>query len=205
MKIIINNQEHSQDYSGSTLGEITDQILKNKVFHGTFISKLVLDGREIQPDSEETRQLPVDSVKTLELDISNLQDLVIRNLTNAESYLVKLIPGIQKASELFRMGSEQEANHFFINIVDGIDWFSQVVDSVIHALKQDPETMVYKEKSVMDRKTQLLELTTQMLEANKNKDWVLLGDLLEYEALPFYQDWQSILPEMKKQLKNSTN
>ena len=37
----------------------------------------------------------------------------------------------------------------------------------------------------------------QMLEANKNQDWVLLADLLEYEMIPFYKVWQEVLSEVK--------
>jgi hypothetical protein len=33
----------------------------------------------------------------------------------------------------------------------------------------------------------------QMLEANQNQDWVLLADLLEYEMIPYYEDWRETL------------
>ena len=33
------------------------------------------------------------------------------------------------------MGNEQEAKQFFINIIDGIDWFSHVLDVINNADK----------------------------------------------------------------------
>jgi len=35
-----------------------------------------------------------------------------------------------------------------------------------------------------------------MVEANQNQDWVLLADLLEYEILPYYTDWEEQLPKI---------
>ena len=35
-----------------------------------------------------------------------------------------------------------------------------------------------------------------MVEANQNRDWVLLADLIEYELTPFYEEWQTLLPHL---------
>ena len=52
-------------------------------------------------------------------------------------------------------------------------------------------------ESLEVRQTKLTDLMSQMLEANKNQDWVLLADLLEYEMLPFYKDWEKILSKLQ--------
>jgi hypothetical protein len=45
----------------------------------------------------------------------------------------------------------------------------------------------------------LVDFTQQMVDANKNQDWVLLADLLEYEILPYYQEWSDLLPQLRSQ------
>ncbi|SVD00792.1 uncharacterized protein METZ01_LOCUS353646, partial [marine metagenome] len=100
--------------------------------------------------------------------------------------------------ELFRMGNEQEANKFFINIIDGIDWLSQVLDMILAAKAISPDA-VFDGKSIQDRRTSLVDFTQQMVDANKNQDWVLLADLLEYEILPYYQEWSNLLPRFRSQ------
>ena len=42
-------------------------------------------------------------------------------------------------------------------------------------------------------------------EANKNKDWVLVADLLEYEILPFYGEWSELIPEFRKMMEDLVN
>ena len=86
------------------------------------------------------------------------------------------------------MSSNTKNSFFFnfipllINIIDGMDWFSQVLD-MIFAAKEISSDTVINGKSVQDRRARLIDFTQQMVDANKNKDWVLLADLLEYEIL----------------------
>ena len=153
---------------------------------------------ESSPDASATRKTPLSEIETLEIEISTLSDIINKNIENADAYLIRLIPGIEKSVELFRMGNEQEANKFFINIIDGIDWLSQVLDMILAAKAISPDT-VFDGKSIQDRRTSLVDFTQQMVDANKNQDWVLLADLLEYEILPYYQEWSKLLPRFRSQ------
>ena len=122
-----------------------------------------------------------------------LKDLVATNFSNAQGYLEKLIPGFDQAADLFRMGNEQEANKYYIQILDGMDWFSEVTNIVMSSKGEGSEP----EDTFRLRQAKLTELMGQMLEANKNQDWVLLADILEYEMTPFYKEWQTILTKLK--------
>jgi hypothetical protein len=120
----------------------------------------------------------------------------VKNVTNAQNYLQRLLPGIEKASELFRNENEIEANKFFVQIIDGIDWFSQVLQVVVAAQGFSMDELSIDGKTMKERHDRLTALTLQMVEANKNRDWVLLADLLEYEILPYYEEWESLLPAL---------
>ena len=132
------------------------------------------------------------SIDLLALELADLKDLVANNLDNAKEYLEKLIPGFQKAADLFRMGNEQEAHKFYLQILDGIDWFSQVAQTIVNSRENELEGQDLK-----DRQGKLTDFMTQMLEANENQDWVLLADLLEYEMIPLYEDWREALSRIK--------
>ena len=183
---------------GETLGDLVLHIEKEGVVQGNVVRSIQIDGKESSPDSPVVRKTPLSEIETLEIEISTLSDIVDKNIENADAYLIRLIPGIEKSVELFRMGNEQEANKFFINIIDGIDWLSQVLDMILTAKAISPDT-VFDGKSIQDRRTSLVDFTQQMVDANKNQDWVLLADLLEYEILPYYQEWSNLLPRFRSQ------
>ena len=55
---------------------------------------------------------------------------------------------------------------------------------------------LFEQQSLEERQKKLTDLMAQMLESNKNQDWVLMADLLEYEMIPFYTDWQEVLSKI---------
>ena len=191
MKISINGAE-TQDpsFQGETLEEVMNAIVKSR--QNSYIRRIWLDGQEVSSDSQDTLKTLTTSVELLELELAELQDLLANNLTNAKDYLVKLIPGFQKAADLFRMGNEQEANQYYLQVLDGIEWFSQVVIIIVSTQKNK-----YEEKSLEERQKKLTDLMSQMLEANQNQDWVLMADLMEYEMIPFYKDWKEVLSRIE--------
>ena len=191
MKISINGAE-TQDpsFQGETMEEVMNAIVKSR--QNSYIRRVWLDGQEVSSDSQDILKTSPTSVGLLELELAELQDLLANNLTNAKDYLVRLIPGFQKAADLFRMGNEQEANQYYLQVLDGIEWFSQVVIIIVSTQENKSE-----EKSLAERQKKLTDLMSQMLEANQNQDWVLMADLMEYEMIPFYKDWEAVLSRIE--------
>jgi hypothetical protein len=191
MKISINGAETQEaTFQGDTLEEVLHAILNSR--KDSYIRRVWLDGQEASSNTQDTLKTSTASVQSLELELALLQDLVANNLTNAKAYLEKLVPGFQKAADLFRMGNEQEANQHYLQILDGIDWFSQVILTILNA-----QVDIFKEQTLEERQKKLTNFMAQMLEANQNQDWVLMADLLEYEMIPFYKDWQEVLSQIE--------
>ncbi|MFT4577226.1 MAG: hypothetical protein ACI8PD_000102 [Nitrospinales bacterium] len=196
MKVSINgvDQEES-DFKGDTLGAILDSMEKKSP--GSYIRRMWLDGKESPSDDREALQTKPSDIDSLKVELANLKDLVATNLANALDYLKKLIPGFQQAADLFRAGNEQEANKYYLKILDGIDWFSQVVSIIMNPDEGEIELPDADDENLLARQIKLTDLMSQMLEANQNQDWVLLADILEYEMLPFYKDWENILSKLE--------
>ena len=192
MKLTINGVEQKEsEFKGETLEAILNILVKNTP--GSYIRRIWLDQQEFPSDDRETLQKKPADINSLEVELADLKDLVATNLSNALDYLEKLIPGFDQAADLFRTGNEQEANKYYIQILDGMDWFSEVVNVVMSSEGEGQEP----ENSLRIRQAKLTDLMSQMLEANKNQDWVLLADILEYEMIPFYKEWQTILSKLK--------
>ena len=192
MKVSINGvaQEES-DFEGETVSAILDAMVQQTP--GSYIRRIWLDDQEFPSDDREALQKKPSDIDSLEVELANLKDLVATNLANALDYLKKLIPGCEQAADLFRAGNEQEANKYYLQILDGIEWFSQVVSVIMSPDEGETELPDTDDESLEVRQKKLTDLMSQMLEANENQDWVLLADILEYEMVPFYKDWEQIL------------
>ena len=196
MKVSINGvaQEES-DFEGETVSAILDSMVQQTP--GSYIRRIWLDDQEFPSDDREALQKKPSDIDSLEVELANLKDLVATNLANALDYLKKLIPGFEQAADLFRAGNEQEANKYYLQILDGIDWFSQVVSVIMSPDEGETELPDTDDESLEVRQKKLTDLMSQMLEANENQDWVLLADILEYEMVPFYKDWEKILSKLE--------
>ena len=196
MKVSINGvaQEES-DFEGETVSAILDAMVQQTP--GSYIRRIWLDDQEFPSDDREALQKKPSDIDSLEVELANLKDLVATNLANALDYLKKLIPGCEQAADLFRAGNEQEANKYYLQILDGIDWFSQVVSVIMSPDEGETELPDTDDESLEVRQKKLTDLMSQMLEANENQDWVLLADILEYEMVPFYKDWEKILSKLE--------
>ena len=196
MKVSINGvaQEES-DFEGETVSAILDAMVQQTP--DSYIRRIWLDDQEFPSDDREALQKKPSDIDSLEVELANLKDLVATNLANALDYLKKLIPGFEQAADLFRTGNEQEANKYYLQILDGIDWFSQVVSVIMSPDEGETELPDTDVESLEVRQKKLTDLMSQMLEANQNQDWVLLADILEYEMVPFYKDWEKILSKLE--------
>ena len=196
MKVSINRvaQEES-DFEGETVSAILDSMVQQTP--GSYIRRIWLDDQEFPSDDREALQKKPSDIDSLEVELANLKDLVATNLANALDYLKKLIPGCEQAADLFRAGNEQEANKYYLQILDGIEWFSQVVSVIMSPDEGETELPDTDDESLEVRQKKLTDLMSQMLEANENQDWVLLADILEYEMVPFYKGWEKILSKLE--------
>ncbi len=193
MKIIVNGREESLP-EGQTVADILNHFISKA--QGSLAQRIQVDGEELPLNAPETLNRPITGIGTLEIDYVLLNEMVNKNRVNAEEYLEKLIPGIEKAAELFRLGNEQEANQYFLNIIDGMTWFSQVVVVIAEAVGIDSRREIFGGNSIETRLKILTGFSKQLVEANKNNDWVLVADLLEYEIQPYYSEWADILPRL---------
>ncbi len=196
MKVSINGVEQEEsNFKGDTLGAVLDSMVKQTP--GSYIRRMWLDEKESPADDREALQKKPSDIQFLEVELANLKDLVATNLSNALDYLKKLIPGFEKAADLFRTGNEQEANKYYLQILDGMEWFSQVVNIIMKPDEGEVVLSGSENENLQARQAKLTDLMSQMLEANQNQDWVLLADVLEYEMVPFYKDWEKILSKLE--------
>lgn len=100
----------------------------------------------------------------------------IEALITANEYLDKLKDGINKISIYMQEEKEKEALITITDIIDGIAWIADVIRLT---------------KSSLNSKVDLLELNkflVEIVEALQNEDFILVGDLFDYEILPILEE-----------------
>ncbi|AYD41455.1 hypothetical protein D4Z93_09260 [Clostridium fermenticellae] len=97
--------------------------------------------------------------------------------------MYNLKSGINSAVDKFQGGKENEALKLMPLIIDGMQWTAQAV-----VLTKD----LYKKEIELDEFNQKLK---EVAEAIENEDYILVGDLFEYEVIPILDDIHEIVKE----------
>ncbi|MGG7174133.1 hypothetical protein ACQPV1_12490 [Clostridium neonatale] len=100
----------------------------------------------------------------------------IEVLQTANDYMNNLKDGIVNLANMIQEGKEQEAITIIPQVVDGIEWVVQVITLTKEVQKN--------EIGVEALNDQLQEI----IEALENEDYILVGDLFNYEILPILED-----------------
>lgn len=103
-------------------------------------------------------------------------------LKTADEYMDNLKRGVIIISEGIQEGREQEAINIIPQVVEGMQWIIEVIKLT---------KSVQKEEITLGEINEHIE---EMIEAFENEDYILVGDLFNYEILP-------ILEEAHKQIK----
>lgn len=99
-------------------------------------------------------------------------------LKTASDYIVKLEEGIKRAVEFFQNGEKEKGSEMVVYIVEGLQWITDA-----GRLTEE----VQKDKIDCN---QMLDKLNEIIEGFENEDYVLIGDLFEYEILPILGEWR---------------
>lgn len=89
------------------------------------------------------------------------------------NYLLKLIPAIKECANCYQLGQINEGSNLLINMIEGVNWVISVTANV------QIQGVIIEEINIK---------LGDMVKAFENEDYVLVGDLLEYEILPVMQE-----------------
>ena len=98
-------------------------------------------------------------------------------LNTAKDYMINLNNAIIKSSKYLQIGDYFNGTNLIVNITDGLEWIIQLI-----TLRKD----IYKEDMEINK---LIENIKEVVEAFENEDYVLIGDLLQYEISPIIEEY----------------
>ncbi len=116
---------------------------------------------------------------------ASAEKLILEAIDSGREYLPRLYSGLDKVVGLLRAGYEGEAIQIFNEALDGIEWMASLTQALLQINIDGKSELLSSDwyKKAESLKNNLQELT----EAWANSDFVLIGDLIEYEILPYIE------------------
>ena len=196
MQVTINDQSLPVDLSHlRTLEEVLLELNEKFIPTGQQLFQVEVNGQfftERYP--RESRYVTLGEVARLDLKTVSDEELARVILEDAANQVETLAQALTKSAALFRLAAEDEANHYFAQVLDALRWLVQTGEGACRVLEVD----LGKESppqvgDVADFLKLFQDLLDEMLQVYEEEDYILLADLMEYELLPMVLQWQKIL------------
>ncbi len=201
MQVTINEKCISEDFSHMrSLEEALVELNDRFVPEGQQLFQVRVNGEffsERYP--RESKYMELNEIATLDLKTIPDREMARVILGEAVQQAEILIQAIHQSARLFRVAAEDEANHYFAQVLEALRWLLTTGEAACRVLQVDLGAAVagqHRLNSSFLRSLQ--ELLSEMLEICENEDYVLLADLMEYDLLPTVREWQQFLQNLAK-------
>lgn len=145
----------------------------------------------------ESRYVHLGEVSRLDLKTVSDEDLARSILVDASIQVETMVQALEKSAALFRLAAEDEANHYFAQVLEALRWLLQTGEGACEVLEVDLGGVKNPQiGDVSDFLKRFQDLLEEMLQVYEEEDYILLADLMEYELLPMVTQWQNILSQL---------
>ncbi len=200
MEVLVDGKEYAGEIAGGTLEDILGELADKAVGDEATMREVRINGEPY----EEAKQGPAnrlarERIQRLEVETIPAREMALHFLGNAESYLAAINNSVSRVAELFRVSDEREASEHYLNILESIQLFLQMLQQCRQILGLDFDSPILEGLSGEQRLQKLLSLIKDLLSAQEQEDWVLLADILQYDLTAELELWQSYMPRFKEQ------
>jgi hypothetical protein len=201
MQITINEEQVPVDFSHlRSLEEALVELNERFLPPGEQLFQVRINGEffsERYP--RESRYMELKEISSLDLRTLPDADMARLIVGEAVQQAEILCQAIEKSARLFRVSAEDEANHYFAQVLEALRWLLITGGNASQVLQGEAAGGRGPGGDQVARFLQNLQgLLDEMLNIGEDQDYILLADLMEYELLPMVREWQEILKNLAR-------
>ena len=191
MRVKLLDREWEMANDPSSIGELFTIIEEKLKGTGYIFSSLTVDGVELETDFALYLSQRIGEIREILVGVKSFRRLMQETLESAAQYLERAQPEVEKLSTEFYQGPTEGTWTKVAQFLEGLQWL-QETGAVIDSLQPKGQPAGSGWTGVFQEKIKCLE------EAMVNHDYVLLGDLLQYEISPLFSSLEKEIREILK-------
>lgn len=125
-----------------------------------------------------------DNIKSMVIKSIDSPDLLVQSLVDSKEQAEGQLVNLEKISEYFQSGKDDEASELLHQFLDFIQVFLRTSIQSAPVFGIDPEEIAVDGVSVEAKNSEISEFLEEVVEAMENEDIVSASDILEYELKP---------------------
>ncbi|MEK4023906.1 hypothetical protein [Sporosarcina sp. FSL W7-1283] len=167
-----------------TAEQVIEQI-NNYLQKDYYFSHFIADGTAVYENHEQYLEQELPGVGKLEIIAKTVKEFVNDLLLSTQDYTERAIPVFQPLAEAFYDNPKAETWSTLDQLLSGLQWIQEMLMTVG---KSGNVPSNWDRYIAVSNKMQ--EEISNLAEAIENEDNILIGDLLQYELLPNFEELQ---------------
>ncbi len=206
MKIKIDGNDVDLSVHGNKQDSLYDFIsngIVNFIPKGRVIKDIYLNGTkfdELLINDEKAKALGLGEDGELSIITMGSNELILESISAINNYFNDLSKNLSKVSDLLRVGNDKDGFNDFAADLKGVTAFVQIMDKLAPFLNIDYSIYTYKEKTIKAYFDDLEAVLSKILEMQKDRDYIMLADIIEFEMEPLLKVWQEVLESLKSRI-----
>ena len=193
---VLNSKPHTlYDFMSN---EIVNFISKGKVIKDIYLNGTKFD--ELLIDDAKAKTIGLDEDGELSIITMSSNNLILESISAINNYFNDLLKNLSKVSDLLRIGNDKDGFNDFAADLKGVTAFVQIMDKLAPFLNIDYSIYTYKEKTIKAYFDDLEAVLSKILEMQKDRDYIMLADIIEFEMEPLLKVWQEVLESLKSRI-----
>lgn len=180
MELIFQQQTTTLD--NATAENIMDQIT-NLLAKEYYLSHFIADGTEVYEDHGNYLNEHAGYIEKLEIVAKTVKEFVNDLLLSAEEYTQRAIPELAPIAEAFYDNPTPGTWATFDQLLGGLQWINEMLMTIGKSMAVPSNWQGYLMVS-----NKMQEEIRNLAEAIENEDNVLIGDIIQYELLPNFEE-----------------
>lgn len=197
MNVIVDGKPIDLSFEGqNTIGDVVGHV-SSELDTKLRIIRVVVDGQDITGKSDAHNQ-GIQGVGTIEVTTGLATVLALETLDGIQDFHNALELELNRAADEFRMGNTVKSNEMFARCVDGLHILLRTTISVANLLQVDSKEVEAGSHKMSDVTADISKVLEELINAQVNRDSILIADLIEYELKPLLDDWQDAREHLRR-------
>lgn len=188
-------QVDMSDIPVETVADVIGMIAKD-LDSSRRVVRVSVDGEDITGVSERHLET-ISAMSKFEITTAKATEFAAEVLESLSEFRNSLIKELEKTAEEFRSGSFEKSNEFLARCVDGLSVLLKTTMSVAGLLQLQLSQVKAGDKDLEASSRKINQVLEEMIEAQTNRDGILIADLIEYELNPLIDDWNAGIAYLK--------
>jgi hypothetical protein len=160
------------------------------------IIRVFVDDDEVTGNREQHLRT-LASLNKISLETGLASDLAQETLESIDEFQSALINELSRTAELFRIDTFEKSNEAFARCLDGLQILLNTTLSVAGLIQVGAPEVVAGEGTLEECTRKISRILDELIEAQTNRDGILVADLIEYELHPLLEDWPTVTESLR--------